>query len=197
MNEGVNFNEEREKRRREEEDFSDLYTEHHAKTQRVNRAPADGEVIPESRVETFIQSDGERGRIVTLDHTEYIRCDCGCLAEGIEKTRRDRAGNVYCEKHANLYCSLCSLLIMAETQVKVAGSFYHRSCGVKVIDRILDADALHPKLSPSEIGELKAIRSSIAGAAHREGMEKAFNYVKGLFRRKKRWLSKGEKMKDS
>ncbi|MBD3374473.1 hypothetical protein GF406_05490 [candidate division KSB1 bacterium] len=196
MNEGVNFEEEKENRRTEH-NFSEFYTEHHAKTHRVSKSPEDGGVVGESREEQSIQSDGERGRTVTISHQELLRCDCGCLVDSILKTRRDKAGNIFCEKH-QLYCNLCSCLIMPEAQVRIGSAFYHRACGLRVIEKILDEDVLHPKLSSTELGELKAIRSDISSAVYRENFQKAVKFVKKLFeRKKKKWLTKGEKMKGS
>ena len=181
---GIDWDAEKKKRASDSE-FTDNYSEIHVKTERIVNAPNDDMTYPEGGQKAQIQSDGERGRLITQSHKELYRCDCGCVVDSILKTRKDESGKVFCERHANLFCRLCSRLIIPGQQVKINESYYHQRCAEKVIDSILDEALLNPhEMSPATIGELKALKKQLMTARLKKNWSKAKSKIKILFRKK-------------
>jgi hypothetical protein len=184
--EGVDWEEEK-MQRSEKRDFKTKYTELHIRTERVDHAPGDGQIIQEGGQQATISSDGEHGRLMTQSHKTYIRCDCGCIVDSILKTRRDESEAIFCERHGNLFCRLCSLLIIPGQQVKINDSYYHRhACAENVVDHILAETENNEDTVPVlVVGELKALKSDLRAERWAHDWEEFKNGVKQLFRRKK------------
>jgi len=161
-NQGIDWRQEKSDREHQRS-FEDEYSEIHVKTTRIVRPPREGDYVGANKQEARIQSDGEKGRLVTLSHTELIQCDCGCRVDDILKTVRDSSGKLLCEKHSGLFCRLCSAIITPGEQVKIGENYYHRkNCAERIVESVLlEAEYELEKINPVALGELKALRSSL------------------------------------
>lgn len=161
--EGVDWNKEKNDREQTKQQFGEEYKEAHYKSVRINKPPEDGQIYQEGGQEASILSDGENGRLATISHSNFIRCDCGCIVKDIQETVKDSTGKIFCQKHGNLFCRLCSQLILPGCQVKINESYYHRKgCALKVVNSILAEEEEKPgAIPPVVLGELKALKSSL------------------------------------